>query len=33
VLATVVMSEFAHLHVHTQYSMLDGAVKIKDLGG
>src|ERR1700761_4553905 len=23
--------EFAHLHVHTQYSMLDGAVKIKDL--
>jgi DNA polymerase-3 subunit alpha len=24
-------SEFAHLHVHTQYSMLDGAVKIKDL--
>jgi DNA polymerase-3 subunit alpha len=31
VLATVVMSEFAHLHVHTQYSMLDGAVKIKDL--
>jgi DNA polymerase-3 subunit alpha len=24
-------SEFAHLHVHTQYSMLDGAVKVKDL--
>jgi len=23
--------EFAHLHVHTQYSMLDGAVKVKDL--
>ena len=25
------MPEFTHLHVHTQYSMLDGAVKIKDL--
>ena len=25
------MAEFTHLHVHTQYSMLDGAVKIKDL--
>jgi DNA polymerase-3 subunit alpha len=25
------MSEFVHLHVHTQYSMLDGAVKVKDL--
>ena len=24
-------NEFAHLHVHTQYSMLDGAVKVKDL--
>ena len=24
-------AEFAHLHVHTQYSMLDGAVKVKDL--
>ena len=24
-------SEFTHLHVHTQYSMLDGAVKVKDL--
>src|SRR5271170_5239956 len=24
-------SEFAHLHVHSQYSMLDGAVKLKDL--
>jgi len=24
-------SEFAHLHVHTQYSLLDGAVKVKDL--
>ncbi|WP_394850293.1 DNA polymerase III subunit alpha [Pendulispora brunnea] len=23
--------EFVHLHVHTQYSMLDGAVKVKDL--
>ena len=25
------VSEFVHLHVHTQYSMLDGAVKVKDL--
>src|SRR5262245_4662875 len=25
------MPEFVHLHVHTQYSMLDGAVKVKDL--
>src|SRR5207253_6163622 len=25
------MSEFVHLHVHTQYSLLDGAVKVKDL--
>ncbi len=24
-------TEFAHLHVHSQYSMLDGAVRIKDL--
>jgi len=24
-------SEFVHLHVHSQYSMLDGAIKIKDL--
>jgi DNA polymerase-3 subunit alpha len=24
-------AEFVHLHVHTQYSMLDGAVKAKDL--
>src|SRR5215472_3541104 len=23
--------EFVHLHVHTQYSLLDGAVKVKDL--
>src|SRR5277367_4945323 len=23
--------EFVHLHAHTQYSMLDGAVKVKDL--
>ncbi len=23
--------EFAHLHVHTEYSMLDGAVRIRDL--
>ncbi len=25
------MAEFVHLHVHSQYSMLDGAVKVKDL--
>src|SRR5690242_11391610 len=25
------MAEFVHLHTHTQYSMLDGAVKVKDL--
>jgi DNA polymerase III subunit alpha len=24
-------AEFNHLHVHTQYSLLDGAVKVKDL--
>jgi DNA polymerase III subunit alpha len=26
-----VTAEFVHLHVHTQYSMLDGALKVKDL--
>lgn len=25
------MSEFCHLHLHTEYSLLDGAIKIKDL--
>ena len=25
------MSEFVHLHVHTQYSLLDGAIRIDDL--
>ena len=25
------MSEFTHLHVHTEYSLLDGAAKIKNL--
>jgi DNA polymerase-3 subunit alpha len=25
------MSQFAHLHLHTQYSFLDGAIKIKEL--
>ena len=25
------MTEFVHLHVHSQYSMLDGAVKLKNL--
>jgi DNA polymerase-3 subunit alpha len=26
-----VTQEFTHLHVHTQYSMLDGAIRVKDL--
>jgi DNA polymerase-3 subunit alpha len=25
------MGEFTHLHVHTQYSLLDGAIRVKDL--
>ena len=25
------MEKFVHLHVHTEYSMLDGAAKIKDI--
>ena len=25
------MADFVHLHVHSQYSMLDGALKVKDL--
>ena len=25
------MCQFSHLHVHTQYSLLDGAANIKDL--
>lgn len=25
------MTDFVHLHLHTQYSLLDGAIKIKDL--
>src|SRR5688572_16400670 len=25
------MSEFTHLHLHTQYSLLDGAIRVKDL--
>ena len=25
------MKEFVHLHVHTEYSMLDGASRIKDI--
>ena len=24
------MSDFVHLHVHTEYSLLDGAAKIKE---
>ncbi len=30
-MALVVPAEFVHLHVHSQYSLLDGALKIKDL--
>jgi len=26
-------SDFAHLHLHTQYSLLDGAIRMKDLCG
>src|SRR5277367_6080765 len=25
------VAQFVHLHVHSQYSLLDGAVKVKDL--
>ncbi len=25
------MADFVHLHLHTQYSLLDGAIKVKDL--
>ena len=25
------MSEFSHLHLHTQYSLLDGAIRAADL--
>ena len=25
------MAEFVHLHVHSQYSMLEGAIRVKDL--
>ena len=25
------MTEFTHLHVHTEYSLLDGACKVKEL--
>jgi len=25
------MADFSHLHVHTQYSLLDGAIRVKDL--
>ena len=25
------MTDFVHLHVHTEYSLLDGACRIKDL--
>ena len=25
------MTDFVHLHLHTEYSLLDGAVKVKEL--
>ncbi len=25
------MTNFTHLHVHSQYSLLDGAIRVKDL--
>lgn len=25
------MAEFVHLHLHTEYSLLDGACKVKEL--
>jgi DNA polymerase-3 subunit alpha len=25
------VTEFTHLHVHSQYSLLDGAIRLKDL--
>jgi hypothetical protein len=25
------MAEFTHLHLHTQYSLLDGAIRLDDL--
>jgi len=25
------MAGFTHLHLHTQYSLLDGAIRVKDL--
>ena len=25
------MGGFTHLHLHTQYSLLDGAIRVKDL--
>jgi DNA polymerase-3 subunit alpha len=25
------MADFVHLHLHTLYSLLDGAIRIKDL--
>ena len=28
---TEAVSDFVHLHVHTQYSLLDGAIRIDDL--
>ena len=28
---TADLSDFAHLHLHTQYSLLDGAIRTRDL--
>ena len=25
------MTDFVHLHLHTEYSLLDGAIRVKDL--
>ena len=25
------MNEFVHLHLHSQYSLLDGAIRLKDM--
>ncbi|MFO0573994.1 MAG: DNA polymerase III subunit alpha [Polyangia bacterium] len=30
---SVTVSEFTHLHLHSQYSLLDGAIRLKDLFG
>ena len=27
------MTSFTHLHLHTEYSLLDGAIRLRDLPG